>query len=84
MTINADVLLNEVRRNQQNFRRRFSVRDMREVGVAALLVPVFICGSSENHWTLVSVRFGCFVVGADIVLWTACSKGTRRRICTIR
>ncbi len=41
VTINADVLLNEVRRNQQNFRRMIFWRDVREVGVAALLVPVF-------------------------------------------
>jgi CubicO group peptidase (beta-lactamase class C family) len=67
-SINADVLLNEVRRNQQNFRRMIFLRDVREVGIAALLVPVFIYGGWKTHWTLYLSAFACFVVGADMVL----------------
>ena len=67
-SINADVLLNEVRRNQQQFRRTIFWRDVREVGVAALLVPVFICAGWKYHWTLYLSAFSCFVVGADMVL----------------
>ncbi len=48
ISINVDVLLNEVRRNQQNFRRMIFLRDVREAGIAALLVPVFIYGGWEN------------------------------------
>ena len=68
ISINADVLLNEVRRNQQNFRRMIFLRDVREVGIAALLVPVFIYGGWKTHWTLYLSAFACFVVGADMVL----------------
>ena len=68
ISINADVLLNEVRRNQQNFRRMIFLRDVREVGIAALLVPVFIYGGWKTHWTLYLSAFACLVVGADMVL----------------
>jgi CubicO group peptidase (beta-lactamase class C family) len=68
ISINADALLNEVRRNQQNFRRMIFLRDVREVGIAALLVPVFIYGGWKTHWTLYLSAFACFVVGADMVL----------------
>src|SRR5450432_217288 len=68
ISINADVLLNEVRRNQQNFRQMIFLRDVREVGIAALLVPVFIYGGWKTHWTLYLSAFACFVVGADMVL----------------
>ena len=65
--INADVLLDEVRRNQLCFRRTIFWRDVREVGVAALLVPVFIYGGWKTHWTLYLSAFACFVVGVDMV-----------------
>ena len=68
VTINADLLLNEVRRNQQSFRRMIFLRDVREIGVAALLVPVFIAGGLKVSWTLHLCAFGCFVVGAYILL----------------
>ena len=42
ISINADVLLNEVRRQQQCFRRTIFWRDVREVSVAAVLIPIFI------------------------------------------
>jgi hypothetical protein len=38
VTINADVLLKEVRRNEQQFRASIFWRDVREVGSAFLLV----------------------------------------------
>jgi hypothetical protein len=41
LTIDADLLLKEVRRNQQNFTATIFWRDVREVGVALLLVPVW-------------------------------------------
>jgi CubicO group peptidase (beta-lactamase class C family) len=68
VTINADVLLNEVRRNQLCFRRMIIWRDVREVGVAALLAPVFIYSGWRTHWTLYLSAFACFVVGVDMVL----------------
>src|SRR6516225_10223683 len=68
ISINADVLLNQVRRKQQCFRRTIFWRDVREVGVAALLVPVFAYNGWKTHWTLYLSAFACFVVGADMVL----------------
>ena len=68
ISINADVLLNEVRRNQLLFRTRIFVRDAIEVGVAAVLVPVFIAAGLKVSWTLHLCAFGCFVVGAYFVV----------------
>lgn len=68
ISINADVLLNEVRRNQQGFRRMIFWRDVREVSVATGLVPFFIYGGWKTHWTLYLCAFACFVVGADMLL----------------
>jgi len=64
ISINVDVLLNEVRRHQQCFRRTIFWRDVREVGVAAVLVPVFIAVGLKISWTLHLCAFSCFVVGA--------------------
>ena len=41
LTIDAELLLKELRRNQQNFTATIFWRDVREVGVALLLVPVW-------------------------------------------
>ena len=68
ISINTDLLLKEVRRKQQQFRRTIFWRDVREVGVAALLVPVFIHSGWKIHWTLYLCAFGCFVVGAFMLL----------------
>src|SRR5690242_16781116 len=68
VSINADVLLNEVRRNQEQFRQTILWRDVREAGIAVLLVPVFIYFGLKVSWTLHLAAFGCFVVGAFIVL----------------
>src|SRR5438093_2899280 len=68
ISINADVLLNEVRRNQVVFRTRIFVRDAIEVGVAAVLVPVFIASGLMISWTLHLCAFGCFVVGVYFVI----------------
>lgn len=64
VSIHADALLKEVRREQLSFRRMIFWRDVREVGVAAVLVPVFIASGLKLSWTLHLCAFGCFVVGA--------------------
>ncbi len=64
ISINADVLLNEVRRNQKEFHHTILRRDMIEVGVAAVLVPLFTYWGWKGQWTSYLVAFGCFVVGA--------------------
>ncbi len=42
LTSDADLLLKEVRRNQQNFTATIFWRDVRDVGIGLLLVPVWI------------------------------------------
>jgi CubicO group peptidase (beta-lactamase class C family) len=42
LTIDADVLLKEVRHNERNFRQLVLWRDVREVGAALVMVPVWI------------------------------------------
>jgi len=43
LTIDADLLLQEVRRNQRYFTSMIFWRDVREVGIALLMVPMWIC-----------------------------------------
>src|SRR5262245_50403695 len=42
VTIDADLLLNEVRRNQRSFATTIYWRDLREIGVGVVLVPLLI------------------------------------------
>ena len=53
LTLDAGLVLNEVRRNERQFAAIIYARDVREVGVALLLVPVWIyCGIRfSHHWS---------------------------------
>lgn len=53
VTIAADLLRSEVERNQQSFRTMIRLRDIREVGVSLLLIPVwfFLGAWLELPWT---------------------------------
>ena len=53
LTLDTAVVLNEVRRNERQFAATIWCRDMREVGVALLLVPVWIYMGikSESLWS---------------------------------
>ena len=65
VTINADVLLNEVRRNQRQFRATIFWRDVREVGACAVMaVGFWVWGIRWQWWSLYLLSFGCFFVGA--------------------
>jgi hypothetical protein len=64
VTINADVLLKEVRRNQQQFRAMILWRDVREVGVAAGLTVLFLFWSIRDRvWCLDWLALACMWVG---------------------
>ena len=69
VTIDADVLLKEVRRNQRRFRATIFWRDVREVG-AAFLLTVFFCyhGLRHGDWTDLLVGSACFGVGAFMLV----------------
>src|SRR5215469_7649800 len=64
ISIDADVLLDEVRRNQKQFHWMILGRDLTEVAVAAVLVPIFTYWGWKGQWTSYLVAFGGFVVGA--------------------
>ncbi len=69
MTINADILFKEVRRNQQQFWATIFWRDVREVGVCFLLTLYFSYHGLRHHgWTDYLLGFACFGVGAFIVV----------------
>ena len=53
VTINADLLLKEVRRNQRDFQATIFRRDFREIGIALLLLPLwFYMGAKlSSPWT---------------------------------
>ena len=69
VTINADVLLKEVRRNQQQFRMTIFWRDVREVGVAFLLTVLFLyLGMRHHDWTDAVLALACFGVGTFMVV----------------
>ncbi len=64
VTIDPDVLLKEVRHNQHHFRAAIFWRDVREVGVAAIMAGLFL------HWairdrkgSLYLLSLGCLGVG---------------------
>lgn len=69
VTINADVLLKEIRRNQQQFRATIFLRDVREVGVCAVMMAFFLVWGLRRHWwSLYLLSFCCFFVGAFFVV----------------
>ena len=53
LTLDTALVLNEVRRNERQFAAMIYCRDVREVGVALLMVPVWIyCGIRfSHHWS---------------------------------
>jgi hypothetical protein len=68
VTINADVLLKEVRRNQQHFRAGIFWRDVREVGVAAFMTWLFLHWAiRDREWALCLLGFACAGVGAFLL-----------------
>jgi len=76
ITINADVLLKEVRRNERQFRATIFCRDVREVGVCALMAVGFLgWGIHRQWWSLYLLSFCCIFVGAFFLL----DRRTQRR-----
>ena len=65
LTINADLLLDEVRRNQRAFNAMIFWRDTREVGICLLMVPLwFYWGAKDSlPWT--------WYLAVPAMLWVA-------------
>jgi CubicO group peptidase (beta-lactamase class C family) len=53
LTIDADLLLNEVRRNERSFKAMIFWRDLREIGVSLIMVPVwfYLIARHSLPWT---------------------------------
>jgi hypothetical protein len=69
VTIDADVLLKEVRRNRQQFWMTIFWRDVREVGVAAILTWLFLHWAiRDREWSLYLLSFSCFGVGLFLLV----------------
>lgn len=69
ISLNTDLVLKEVRRNQQQFRTTIFLRDVREVSVAFILVGVFIfLGVWLNDWTDYLIALACLWVGTYILV----------------
>jgi Na+/proline symporter len=69
VTKSTDALLEEVRRNQQQFRSTIFWRDVREVGVAFLLVAFFgYLGLRRSDWTYFLIAAACFGVGSFMLI----------------
>jgi hypothetical protein len=65
LSLDAGLVLNEVRRNERQFAAAIFCRDVREVGVALLLVPVWIYMGikTESPWS--------WYVAVPTLLWIA-------------
>lgn len=69
LTVSSDVLLKEVRRNQQQFRATIFWRDAREVGVAVLLFLYFTHRGWHNHdWTDGLVGVACLGIAVFMIV----------------
>jgi hypothetical protein len=68
-TINADLVLQEVRRNQRQFGATIFWRDVREVGVAFLMTACFIYVAVKTHqWGAGATALACFWVGVFMLV----------------
>ncbi|HEV2318176.1 MAG TPA: serine hydrolase domain-containing protein [Verrucomicrobiae bacterium] len=69
ITISADLLLKEVRRNQKQFWLTIFMRDAREVVVIFSMALLFAYwGLSQNNWTLLLIALGCLFVCSFFVV----------------
>jgi len=69
VTISADALLKEVRRNQLQFRATIFWRDVREVGVAIFLTVFFLFfGIWHNDWKFDLLGLAAFGAGSFMVV----------------
>jgi hypothetical protein len=69
MTVDADLLLREIRRNQNYFRAVIFRRDALEVGASAVMTVGFLIWAWRWHWwSLYLLAADCLFVGAFFVV----------------
>ena len=68
MTIDSDLLLREVRRNAQSFDRRIFWRDVREIGIAAVVAPLLVAaGFTSGEWPHFLMAMVCFWIAGSML-----------------
>lgn len=96
ISINPELLLREVRRNEQSFRAKIFWSDVLEVGTAVVMTSIFICwGLASNEWPWFVVALSMLWVAAFILIdrvrqrhatralgesLTACAERSLRRV----
>ena len=69
VTLDADLLLKEVRRNQHHFWSMIFWRDAREVGVCFLMALFFVyCAARTHDWTPYLIVLACCAVGGFMIV----------------
>ena len=69
VTLNTDLLLREIRRNQENFLAMIFRRDVIEVSACLLMTAFFAAWGVRWHWwSLCLLAFGCLFVGVFFVV----------------
>lgn len=69
VTINADALLREVRRNQRQFLATIFWRDLREIVVSVLLAVYFLYAALHGEgWSFYLLTFCCLEVGGFMIV----------------
>jgi hypothetical protein len=69
LSIDADILLKEVQRNKESFESSVFWSDVREVGIAFVLAPLFFYWAVEsNSWSLSLPGVACVFVGVFMVV----------------
>ncbi len=82
ITINTDLLLREVRRNQQNFLATIFRRDVVEVTTCLLMAVLFTAWGLRWHWwSLELLAVCCLFVGGFFVVDRRCQR-RRQPACT--
>jgi hypothetical protein len=82
LTIDADLLLKEVEHNRKSFVRTIFWRDVREVGVAIVLAPIFIhVGWKFGDWVWFLPALACLGVAA-FMLWDRWAQRKKKPVKT--
>lgn len=69
LKIEPEILLREVKRNHRNFKSTIFWRDVREVGISFVLIPVFLhFGIKSGLWPLYLLAVICFAVGSFMII----------------
>jgi hypothetical protein len=76
LTIDPDLLLQEIKRNKEHFESTVFWRDVREVGVSFVLAVFFLYqGAKLNLWSLYLPALACIFVGVFMIVDRVIQRG---------